>query len=64
MRECSAPNLTSEGTLQAADLVLEVLGLLTQSTAFVFWWPHGLDGISDTFYLVGKAVADYREVWW
>jgi hypothetical protein len=64
MWECRASNLASEGALQATNLVFEVLSLLTQGTAFVLWWPHGLDGVSDALYLVGKAVADYREVWW
>jgi hypothetical protein len=64
MWECRAANLASEGALQTTNLVFEVLSLLTQSAALVLWWPNGLDGVSDTFYLVGKAVADYREVWW
>lgn len=63
MRKCSAPNLACEGSLQAANLVFEVLSLLTQSSALVLWWSHGFDGVPDALYLVGKAVADHREVW-
>lgn len=37
---------------------------MTQCAALVLWWPHRFDGVADAFYLVGKAVADYREVWW
>ena len=64
MWERSAPDLTSESSLQATDLVLQVLGLLTQSPALVICWSHRLDGVADTFYLVGESAAHDREVWW
>jgi hypothetical protein len=63
MRKCSAPNLASECTLQSADFIFEVLGLLTQCPAFVLWWSHGLDRVTNALYLVGKAVAHDGKVW-
>ena len=64
MGECSASNLSSKRALQSTNLIFEILGLLAQSTAFVLCWAHGLDGVANALDLVGKAVADYREVWW
>ena len=63
VRERSASDLASECTLQSANFVFEVLSLLTQSPALVLWWSYGLDGVADTLYLVGEAVADHGEVW-
>jgi hypothetical protein len=63
MRKCSASDLASECALQSTNFVFEVLSLLTQSSALVLWWSYGLDGVADTLYLVGKTIADHREVW-
>jgi len=63
MGKCSASNLSSKRALQSTNLVFEILGLLTQSTAFALCWAHGLDSVANALDLVGKAVTDHREVW-
>ena len=48
-------------SLQPADLVFEVLRLLTESTSRRIR-ANRFDGVSDTLYLAFHAVADYGEV--
>jgi hypothetical protein len=61
MGESGGTNLTSELTLDTAELVLEILGLLAE-VALCRVRSDGLDSISDALHIALHSLSDDREV--
>ena len=63
MRKSSAADFAGEETLDAAELVLEVLRLLTQGPAGPSG-ASGFDGVANTFRMHVNAFGDDWKIWW